>query len=719
MAKLLHCVALVSVCSLLAAAGSAQDAVRSFGTRAFATDAFDAPAARLHLKGSLLTMLRSDGRAYCLGDGGGLSVPLAPAGTSYVDLQAVSAQHGIALLANGQLLAIGAPGAFGTPPAPAPGTTFVALSVASSHALALRSDGVAVSWGIGLPSLPTVPAGVTAVQANATYYASLLRLSNGQIVAGVVAGTHAIGVVPALPTGLIYTSLWSSDAFAVAVRSDGVVVAWGDNAYGQLNVPVLPPGTTWVTMGLGWQSGLALRSDGALVGWGSNTYGQVTPPAIPAGLQVTEIVVGNLYSALRLSNGSVLPFGELSALLPPVANAGERWQQLACNNLGVLLRSSLGRIGSWPAGAVPPAPTLPAGMTYTAVSAAEAHAVALRSDGRAIAWGNNANGQLAIPALPVGMTYVDARAGGGRTVLRRSDGVLVECGNNGVPTIPPPPPGVTYVAFDLHAITNPTINSTILLQSDGAVTIATTSTSSLPSTAPALPPGVEYVDVTMGQSCAAALRSDGEVVVVGYPLTVPLPSPPSGVAYVQIDAYGNLLLARRSDGLVTVAYGPGGNAAPVPTPWPGESIVEVRASLYDSAVRIGPTSTYVTYAAGCAGTLPPSRLVPRDTPAIGLLHRVTVFDLPENLAVMVFGWGRTAPTPLAALGMPGCFAHVTIDASVALVGAAGVARVDVPIPNVSALIGVAFTNQAIVFDAAANAAGLVVSDAAEGVIGRH
>src|SRR5678815_1363203 len=171
-------------------------------------------------------------------------------------------------------------------------------------------------------------------------------------------------------------------------------------------------------MGLGWQSGVALRSDGVLAGWGSNTYGQVTPPTIPVGLQVAEIEVGSTFSVLRLSDGSVLPFGDLSALLPPQASPGERWRQLACNYAGMHLLSSQGRIVSWPAGIGAAVPALPAGTTYTAVSAAEFHTVALRSDGRAIAWGNNANGQCAIPALPVGMSYVAARAGGGRTVLR-------------------------------------------------------------------------------------------------------------------------------------------------------------------------------------------------------------------------------------------------------------------------------------------------------------
>ena len=37
----------------------------------------------------------------------------------------------------------------------------------------------------------------------------------------------------------------------VARRSDGSVVAWGDNAYGQCNVPALPAGLTYVEVAAG------------------------------------------------------------------------------------------------------------------------------------------------------------------------------------------------------------------------------------------------------------------------------------------------------------------------------------------------------------------------------------------------------------------------------------------------------------------------------------
>ena len=85
--------------------------------------------------------------------------------------------------------------------------------------------------------------------------------------------------------------------------------------------------------------------------------------------------------------------------------------------------------------------------------------------------------------------------------------------------------------------------------------------------------------------------------------------------------------------------------------------------------------------------------------------------------MMLFGWNRTAPVSLANYGMPGCFQHITADAAVLLLGHDGHANYYVGIPNQVSLLGLHFHNQALVFDANANAAGAVVSDAAEGILG--
>lgn len=145
--------------------------------------------------------------------------------------------------------------------------------------------------------------------------------------------------------------------------------------------------------------------------------------------------------------------------------------------------------------------------------------------------------------------------------------------------------------------------------------------------------------------------------------------------------------------------------------------MQVSAQGIQSMMRVGPTSTYVTYANGCSGTLPAARLVPRDTPRIGSTMKVTLLDLPQSAAFLLLGWGQTVPVSLGGLGMPGCFQHVTTDGAVFLLGQYQQAQWELAIPDWLGLVGFRFYNQAVVLDPAANALGAVVSDAAAAVIG--
>ena len=178
-------------------------------------------------------------------------------------------------------------------------------------------------------------------------------------------------------------------------------------------------------------------------------------------------------------------------------------------------------------------------------------------------------------------------------------------------------------------------------------------------------------------------------------------------------------VARRSDGEVVEwgwhQYGP----PDVPPLVRGTSYLAIGAGNSTSVGVVGKTSTYVTFASGCAGSLPASTLVPRETPQIGKTLTVQVDQLPTNLAWLVFGWQRLLPAaPLAAIGMPGCEAHVTLDASVPLAGTGGRALFEWDIPFLPSLLGMRFYNQAFVLDpAAGNGIGAVVSAAAEAVVG--
>jgi hypothetical protein len=86
--------------------------------------------------------------------------------------------------------------------------------------------------------------------------------------------------------------------FALALKSDGTVVAWGDNSKGQLNVPSGLSGVIAISAG-GFHA-LALRSDGTVVAWGDNTRQQST---VPPDLGVVKAVAAGRYHSMASLEG--------------------------------------------------------------------------------------------------------------------------------------------------------------------------------------------------------------------------------------------------------------------------------------------------------------------------------------------------------------------------------------------------------------------------------
>jgi alpha-tubulin suppressor-like RCC1 family protein len=85
------------------------------------------------------------------------------------------------------------------------------------------------------------------------------------------------------------------------------VVGWGDNSLGQISIPQGLNGVKAIAAGR--NHSLALRTNGTVVGWGFNTYGQASPPALNNAM---AIAAGYLHSAALLSNGTVVVWGDNS-----------------------------------------------------------------------------------------------------------------------------------------------------------------------------------------------------------------------------------------------------------------------------------------------------------------------------------------------------------------------------------------------------------------------
>ena len=75
------------------------------------------------------------------------------------------------------------------------------------------------------------------------------------------------------------------------------------------------------------------------------------------------------------------------------------------------------------------------------------------------------------------------------------------------------------------------------------------------------------------------------------------------------------------------------------------------------------------------------------------------------------------PTPLAAVGMPGCAAYVGLDVLQSGPAAGGTATAQVPLPANVALIGASLYAQGLSLDPGVNAAWLTASNGLRGVLG--
>lgn len=359
---------------------------------------------------------------------------------------------------------------------PASGTTIVTGTVDPAPAFAtvdgtwdffaaLGADGRAYTWGDNFygqlgtgdtvertsPSPVTWPSGATATAVVAgDYHAVALATdgrtyawgsnSNGQLGDGSAVNASTPTTV-ALPAGVTLTQVSAGGFHTVGLGSDGRTYAWGRNGQGQLGDPGTPPfdqdapvvtpvpaGATFTRVEAGNLHTVALTSDGRLYAWGSNSSGQLgdgTTTSRNAPTLVTEPAPGVTYTSVSAGHAHTVATGSDGRTYA--------WGENSHGELGV---------GDTTDRTTPVAVHVPAGVTFSRLSAGQATSAAVGSDGRAYLWGLNDDGELGLgdttvrrepeaARLPAGVSADAVTAGRRRSVVLASDGNAYAWGNNG------------------------------------------------------------------------------------------------------------------------------------------------------------------------------------------------------------------------------------------------------------------------------------------------
>lgn len=188
------------------------------------------------------------------------------------------------------------------------------------------------------------------------------------------------GQIPGL-SGIIAVA--AGPGYGLALKNDGTVYAWGDNAYGQLGngtktetyVPVQVTGLTGVTqISAGRLHGAAVTEDGSLYMWGNNNRGQLgdgtteehlTPVQISGLPAVYEAAAGGSHTVVSTDNGIYA------------------WGDNTYGQLGD---------GTWKRRFSPVKTDLSQQIRH--ITAGLSHTAAVTEDGSVYTWGDNANSQL-------------------------------------------------------------------------------------------------------------------------------------------------------------------------------------------------------------------------------------------------------------------------------------------------------------------------------------
>jgi hypothetical protein len=223
-----------------------------------------------------------------------------------------------------------------------------------------------------------------------------------------------------LPPGSDFISIAAGAEHGVALKSNGTVVAWGNDAHGQ-NTPPVSLGTC-TAIGAGGDTAYAIETAGTIVAWGDDYLGTVS--SVPAGTY-TAVDGGEFFAVALATNGSIAAWGsDTYGQVTNVPSGTDFVQVVAGDSHGVALRSD-GSLASW--GHFNGTSGQPTSGVFTQVSAGHNYSLALKSDGSIVHWGDDPWG-YGVDEVPTGNDFEEISAGYVHGLARKTDGSVVGWG---------------------------------------------------------------------------------------------------------------------------------------------------------------------------------------------------------------------------------------------------------------------------------------------------
>ncbi|MDY3905677.1 MAG: TIR domain-containing protein, partial [Lawsonibacter sp.] len=280
----------------------------------------------------------------------------------------------------------------------------------------------------------------------------------------------------------------------VGLKSDGTVVAVGDNTHGKCDVRGW---TDIVAICAGSHYTVGLKSDGTVVAVGDNTHGKCD--VLRSWTDIVSISASALHTVGLKSNGTVVTVGandkgqcNVSDWTDIVAISAGTWHTVGLKSDDTVVAVGWNKRGQC---------NVSDWTDIVAISAGEEHTVGLRSDGTVVAVGDDGLGQCNVSGW---RNIVAISAGFLHTAGLNSDGTVVAAGNN--------MRGQCDVGSwtDIIAV-SADYSHTVGLKSDGTVVAAGFNKDGRCNVA-------DWKDIVaiIARQYTVGLRADGTVVAVGY-----------------------------------------------------------------------------------------------------------------------------------------------------------------------------------------------------------